>query len=134
MSRSGYSEDLDQWDLIKWRGQVASAIRGKRGQKLLADMVAALDLMPEKALVSSELETPDGQVCALGAVGRMRGIKMQEIDPEEPEQVAAVFDIARQLAMEIAYQNDEGGPETPEHRWLRMREWASDNLLNESVA
>lgn len=32
MSRSGYSEDLDMWDLIRWRGAVKSALRGKRGQ------------------------------------------------------------------------------------------------------
>lgn len=45
MSRSGYSEELDQWDLIRWRGQVASAIRGKRGQAFLRAMLAALSLL-----------------------------------------------------------------------------------------
>lgn len=60
MSRSDYSEDLDMWDLIRWRGQVASAIRGKRGQKLLRDLAAALDAMPVKALIADELQTEDG--------------------------------------------------------------------------
>lgn len=32
MSRCGYSDDYDQWALIRWRGAVESAIRGKRGQ------------------------------------------------------------------------------------------------------
>ena len=33
MSRSGYIDDMDDtWQFIKWRGQVASAIRGARGQ------------------------------------------------------------------------------------------------------
>jgi len=29
MSRSGYTDscDMDQWDLIRWRGAVASAVR-----------------------------------------------------------------------------------------------------------
>ncbi len=63
MSRSGYSDDLDSWALIRWRGQVASAIRGRRGQAVLRDLLAALDAMPEKALVASELETPQGEVC-----------------------------------------------------------------------
>ena len=38
MSRSGYSDDLDNWDLIRWRGQVSSAIRGKRGQGFLREL------------------------------------------------------------------------------------------------
>jgi len=38
MSRSGYVDngDIEQWDLIRWRGAVASAIRGKRGEELRA--------------------------------------------------------------------------------------------------
>jgi len=47
MSRSGYSDDCDdQWSLICWRGAVKSAIRGKRGQAFLKEMLAALDALP----------------------------------------------------------------------------------------
>ena len=128
MSRSGYSSDLDPLVLGRWRAQVASAIRGKRGQKLLADMVAALEAMPEKRLIASSLEE-SGEVCALGAVGRMRGINMMGIDPTEPEEVADAFNIARQLAMEIAFENDEACPrDTPEERWQSMRNWAVVNI------
>ena len=42
MSRSGYSDSLENWDLIRWRGQVASAIRGKRGQQLLKELADAM--------------------------------------------------------------------------------------------
>lgn len=35
MSRSGYTDDCDGWQLIMYRGAVASAIRGARGQRLL---------------------------------------------------------------------------------------------------
>lgn len=137
MSRHNYSDDLDQWALIKWRGQVASAIRGKRGQRLLLDLIAALDAMPEKVLIAGELVNSDGDYCALGAVGAKRGIVMDALDPEESETVAEVFDIADQLAREIAYVNDDGGrdwkvvngewkhcPETPQERWARVRAWA----------
>lgn len=126
MSRSGYSEDLEQWwDLIRWRGQVASAIRGKRGQKLLVDLLAALEALPDKRLIAYDLQDGDGEVCALGALGKARGLNMMGvIDPEEPEQVAAAFDIAPQLAQEIAWENDEAyGSETPEHRYERMKAW-----------
>lgn len=130
MSRSGYSDDLDKWALICWRGQVASAIRGQRGQQLLKDLLAALDAMPEKRLIAEDLVNSDGEVCALGCLGKARGIDMAGIDPEEPEQVAKVFDIAPQLAQEIVYENDEGRwhPETPESRFDRMREWVVKHI------
>lgn len=132
MSRHGYNDDIDQWALIKWRGQVASAIRGKRGQRLLIDLVQALDAMPEKVLIAEKLiDHEDGDaVCALGAVGVKRGLVMDKLDPEESETVAEAFDIAEQLACEITYVNDEGGhhywrrDETPEERWRRVRAWA----------
>ena len=37
MSRSGYTDDLDAKRYGLYRGRVASAIRGKRGQRLLRD-------------------------------------------------------------------------------------------------
>lgn len=129
MSRSGYSEDIDNWSLIKWRGQVASAIRGKRGQTFLKDLIAALDAMPEKKLIAHELKRTNGEVCALGAVGVARGVSMEDLDPEDHDTVAHRFGIAHQLAQEIVYENDEiciyG---TPEERWNRMRAWAMERI------
>lgn len=134
MSRSGYSDDLEDWDLIRWRGQVASAIRGKRGQKLLIDLLAALDSMPDKRLIEDDLENEEGEVCTLGALGKARALDMTQIDPEEPEQVAAAFDIATQLAQEIAWENDEAyGHETPEHRYERMKAWVASHIKSRSV-
>lgn len=135
MSRHGYSDDLDQWDLIRWRGQVASAIRGKRGQKLLVDLVKALDAMPVKELITGKLVTVDGEVCALGAVGQFRGTEMPMLDRNGDEwngddfdscEMADLFDVAHQLAAEVMWQNDEGGRynETPQARWERVRAWA----------
>ncbi len=133
MSRSGYHDDLGDLELGRWRGQVASAIRGKRGQALLRDMVTALDAMPDKRLITSELES-DGEVCALGALGRMRGIDLAVLDPEDPDGVAAAFNIAQQLAREIVNENDETWhEETPESRWARMRRWAEANIIKPKV-
>lgn len=130
MSRSGYSDDLDNWALIKWRGQVASSIRGKRGQKFLKDLLQALDEMPIKELIDGELECEDG-VCALGSLGQKRGIDMKELDPEEPEMVGKAFDISSQLAAEVVYENDEGSfkSENPEDRWKRMRAWVESKII-----
>lgn len=132
MSRSGYTDDADNWDLIRWRGQVASSIRGRRGQKLLRELAEAMDVMPEKRLIANDLKR-DGEFCALGVVGAARGIDLDALDPEEPEDVAAALDIACPLAKEIAFMNDDWGElDTPEQRWERMRRWVDNNLTAEN--
>lgn len=165
MSRSGYDDDSE--DALahgRWRAQVASATRGKRGQRLLGDMLAALDAMPEKRLVAHELEVSaeadardaaawaaitqrdpseyittcvrradgvrEGDVCALGSVGKMRGLDMSSLDPHDPDTVAGALDVAAPLAREVTYINDECGrhDETPEQRWVRVRAWVSSQI------
>lgn len=134
MSRSDYSDDIDQWDLIKWRGQVASAIRGKRGQLLLRELLEALDAMPERVLIAHELTNKEGDHCALGVVGKKRGLPIETIDPEDSYAVAEAFDVANPLAREIVYVNDEGDyGETPQQRWERVRAWVVKHLQPTSV-
>lgn len=129
MSRSGYSDDLEPWDLIRWRGAVASAMRGKRGQAFLREMQAALSLLSEPKLIANELEA-SGEVCALGALGKLRGLNMDGVDVEDSDSVAALFGIPRTLACEIVYENDEGGRynETNEQRFYRMRQWINSQV------
>lgn len=132
MGRSGYTEDLDTLDLGRWRGQVKSAIRGKRGQAFFRDLIAALDALPEKRLISAEIKDDAGCVCALGALGTKKGLDLDTLDPYDYEGLGGSFNIAHQLAQEVMYENDEGniwGRESPEQRWERMREWAVKQLL-----
>jgi hypothetical protein len=129
MSRHGYSEDCDD-DLAagRWAGQLASAIRGKRGQAFLRELIDALDTMPEKRLIRGALRE-DGEVCALGALGAKRGLDLESLDPDEPEDIGVVFGIAQQLAREVVWQNDEICDRgTPEERWRDMRGWAQRKL------
>lgn len=131
MSRSGYDDECDGWALICWRGAVAAAIRGKRGQKLFKEMLSALDTMPEKKLIKENLEF-NGQSCALGCLGKAKGIDMTNLDPENSRAVSKVFDIAEALAKEIVYMNDDRYEhETPEQVWIRMRKWVSDQIIPE---
>ena len=76
-----------------------------------------------------------GDVCALGSVGRARGIDMAPIDPEDNEAVASTFGIADAMAREIMYWNDEGGTyrETPEQRFDRMRAWVAKHITLEAA-
>lgn len=55
---------------------------------------------------------------------------MTNMDPYDRETVAATFDIAPALAAEIMFENDDYGPESPEHRYGRVREWVASNINN----
>lgn len=131
MSRSGYNEDWDddQWQMIMYRGRVASAARGKRGQSLFRDVLTAMNGMPCKRLIAHELEQ-NGAVCAIGAAGRLRGVDMSKLDPDDPETVAGTFNVADCLVREIVWENDECGrrKETPEERFARMRRWVRSQI------
>lgn len=130
MSRSGYSEDCDDtWALIRWRGAVKSATKGKRGQAFFKELLSALEAMPVKRLIANELED-SGEFCTLGVLGAARGIDMTEINPEDPGRVSKEFNIAGALAQEVVYMNDEGTYfiEEPEERWQRMHKWVSIQL------
>lgn len=123
MSRSGYSDDYgddygddDPLALGRYRAQVNSAIRGKRGQALLRELLAALDAMPEKRLVAGELEE-DGEFCALGVVGQARGLNLAAIDTYDAESLAPQFNIAEQLAREIMWVNDDFVSNT---KWIEV--------------
>lgn len=118
MSRSGYSDDCEHVWL--WRRTVDNAMFGRRGQLFLRRLRDALDAMPVRRLISGELVSADGEVCALGAVDPNIPVD----DPEDRKAVARHFNIAPALAAEIAYVNDEEfWRETPEQRWRLMREW-----------
>ncbi len=134
MNRAAYSDDCgeDQWALIRWRGAVASAIKGKRGQAFLREMLEALDAMPEKRLIREEL-AKDGAVCAIGSVGAKRGVDMSALDPGDHYRLSEVFGIPNALVREIEYTNDDCWyGETPERRFDRMRKWVVDQLRSPS--
>ena len=128
MSRSGYVDDCETINL--YRASVANALRGKRGQAFLKEMAAAMDAMEEKVLIADDLVTEEGDVCAIATVARARKMDVSKLDPEDPESIAKVFGIARCMAAEIEYMNDEWGPytETPEERWTRMRKWVDKQI------
>ncbi len=128
MSRSGYSDDAENLGL--WRGNVDRAIAGKRGQKFLKEMAAALDAMAVKKLVSNAVVRDEQHVCAIGAVAVARKLDVSDLDIYDGEEVGKTFGVARHLAQEIAYENDEQGPrgETDEQRWERMRAWVDAQL------
>jgi len=131
MSRSGYSDDGDGLNL--YRGNVANAIRGKRGQAFLRDLARAMDAMPVKELIADNLIDADGNCCAIGVVCKQQNIDVSDIDYNSPHDVGDAVNIAWQLAAEIEYENDEASrwDETRQMRWQRMREWVNRQLTAE---
>lgn len=131
MSRSGYSDECEGVQL--WRGAVHRAINGRRGQAFLGDLLAALDALPNKRLIAHELEN-GAEVCALGSVGRLRGMDMTGLDPEAHHKLGEAFGIAPCMVQEIEFENDDdfafsySANETPEQRFMRVRAWVVEHL------
>lgn len=138
MSRSGYSDDCDNLEL--WRASVERAMKGKRGQRALREIVQALDELPEKKLIQGSFTA--GGFCTLGALARHRGVDVSDLNVEEDmdgwveevdrDVVGARLNMAPSMAAEVMFMNDEWDSETPEERWARMRQWAQNNLVESS--
>lgn len=151
MDRAGYTEDFDDDDgalrLGRWRGRVASATRGKRGQRFLAFALKALDRMEDKRLAAGTFGVGDeGCMCLMSSIATETGrasvlsnvLKAGGVDEwgycDDPEYanglVADAFDIASPLAQELVYLNDTGPyHETPSKRWERMRAEIADMIF-----
>lgn len=148
MSRSGYIEgeiDSREAQLANncWRGAVASAMRGKKGQAFLRELLAILDAMPEKRLIKDDLITPQGEVCAVGAYIKARGLACEGIDINDFDSISELIGVNAKVIQEIEYENDlasryirlphVGLPhdapwvllETPEERWEIVRNWVA---------
>ena len=124
MSRSGYIDDECEDVLAhgRWRGRIASAIRGKRGQALLRKLADALDAMPQKQLVAGSLATAEGEFCTLGTIAAKHGIDARNVPDEdwhheEWEAVGKALNVAPVLVQEIVFENDE---QTCTDEWVNV--------------
>jgi hypothetical protein len=137
--------DFDDHDYEPWmEGQAAgalrNAIRGRRGQRLLRDLIAGLDALPVQELAAGALKDSEtGCVCALGAVRLQRGADAVPLrfDPTDPDvdwrDLAEPFDISEILANAVVSQNEYGfkcnDEQSRRRRWRRVRDWAVCNLI-----
>jgi hypothetical protein len=135
MGRHGLSDASDSGDVLefgRWRGAVASAIRGKRGQAFLRELLAAIDSIEPQRLIGDALENEHGEVCGLGAVGRARGLDLKAVDYEDYEAVSKLFGINEKLAQEIMWVNDEviSRNDVPAMlgRYQIVRQWVLDHI------
>ena len=132
MNRSGYVEDYEHIHL--YRQTVQNAIDGKRGQAFLRELAQEMDAMPknERRLIAGQLIDDYEECCAIGVICKARGVSVGGIDPDDSHAVADAVGIARCMAAEIEFMNDEMRPDiTPEDRWVFMRRWVENQLQAE---
>jgi hypothetical protein len=136
MNRSSYAEaEFCCWDVVRWRGAVASAIKGRRGQSLLKRLRAAFDAHPDKKLVANSFAA-DGAFCTLGLLAHHKGIDLSNINPSavDYERLADKFDVSEALVREIMFENDEGmcpdhySNSDEEERFVNMRRWIERHI------
>lgn len=130
MNRSGYTEEYgidDTWQLVRWRGAVNQAIKGKRGQTFLRELKGALEAMPKKELIAEELVTAQGEVCAVGCLLKSRGVNTSQIAVDDYEAIAKVSGVARALIQELEYINDDISA-SPELRYTWVKDWVEVHI------
>ena len=82
-------------------------------------------------MAASGQTNDDGDCCAIGVVCKARGVDVSKIDYEDTQPVGDAVGIARAMAAEIEFENDDDfgfSDETPAQRWERMRKWVSRQL------
>ena len=90
-----------------WDANCRRSIRGKAGQRALRELEAALVAMPVKRLIKDTLVTADGDVCAVGAYARHKGLDLSTFDPEdETDQVGVQAGMPPLVAWEVVALND----------------------------
>jgi hypothetical protein len=145
MSRFDYDDEGDI-PYALWRQTVRNALQGKRGQKALREIEAALLALPEPRLIEGSLcaETPGRpyEFCVVGAWARARilagngprGLKtlddLKDFDDEDPDQTAdlgRVMGCAYAMAWELGQQNDYHGA-SPESRYRYVLSWVRGQI------
>jgi hypothetical protein len=140
MTRLYYDDDLDPSREGLVAGALRSAVRGKRGQRFIRDLVQALDALPSPELAAGALEDEDTECCcAFGAVRRFRGSDAVPLwfDPMEedltPDHLAEPFNVSETLAWAVVQVNEDGmtgnDVSTRRHRWNVVKDWAIRQLI-----
>lgn len=90
-----------------WDANCRRSLRGKDGQKALRELEAALLALPEKRLIRDALTNDDGEVCAVGAYARHKGLDLSKFDPEyESDEVGIAAGMPPLVAWKVVALND----------------------------
>jgi hypothetical protein len=140
--RDGESDDPLDWG--RYEAAKRSAIRGRRGQRLLRDLIEGLDALPKPELSAGALgDRRNGCVCALGAVALQRGEKFDKLAKDNgewgPDGIVfdALLDISVTLANEVMSTNDDwcdGSNMKADRRsrWRHVKAWAENQIISKN--
>lgn len=159
MSRFDFDDDEHaiSWEMVQWN--LSRHIGTARGQAKLHEFREALLAVPGHRLISSNLATEEGDVCAIGAFAAYKRSLQGKDWGEAVQEVRALYQppskwgwadevdafttqdagvrecgLNRTLAWMLAYMNDEDfGGLKPEARWQRMYDWVSERLVELKV-
>jgi hypothetical protein len=144
MSRYSYC-DYDDGDVLAsfhrgaWEHSHNRALNSKRGLKVLREFEQALLALPVPRLICNEI-VKDGEVCAIGAYAKYKGCDLTKYEPglcgwcdnydcdcsdtdlEMTASLGKEAGMARTMAWDFAYMNDEVYSGTPEERWTKTIE------------
>jgi hypothetical protein len=132
VSRISYCDEEDypgQFGL--WQGNCERSLRGKRGQEELRELRAALLSLPEKRLIHGVLESEDGEVCAIAAYGKRKGLDLSKFDLDyDSDEVGIAGGMPKLVAWKVVEMNDEELHKgyTPEQRYEKMLAWIESKL------
>lgn len=111
------------------RANMRRSGQGARGQRALREIEAALIDLPAKRLIHGTLIDDNGDVCAIAAYGRHKGVDLSTFDAEEDSvDVGIIGGMPRLVAWQIVELNDSGRRETPEERYVRVLAWVREQL------
>lgn len=142
--RINYSEEEDypgQFEL--WQANCVRSLKGKDGQAELRVLRDALLALPEKRLIHGSLVDEDGEVCAIGAYVKHKGLDLEKFAPDRgTDEVGIAAGMPRLVAWKVVEENDhvlhdtwrpEGGYRllTPEERYEGMLAWVESLLTPE---
>jgi hypothetical protein len=124
-----------------WDHNLRLALFGRRGQRALADLKAALLALPQKRLIDDKLQC-NREVCAVGAyvwwqkvkagmdpIAAFDAIPEMSGEDETVDWVAAEAGLSRTLIWDLLYRNDDPYARlTPEERYTKFLAWIDENL------
>ena len=106
-----------------WQANCERSMRGKRGRQALLDLEAELLSMTDKRLIGDDLAA-NGEVCAVGALMRHRGVDQQHLEQlndsglESDELAVREAKVPSLVAWNLVELNDiELEHATPEERY-----------------
>lgn len=118
MSRISYSDEEDvPGQFALWQANCRRSLQGKKGQAALRELETALLALPEKRLIAEKLQDRSGEVCALGAMAKHRGIDVSPAplsedddwdlpENEGMEEFGVSMGMPRLVAWKVVCKND----------------------------